>query len=240
MTTTPITMNGRVSFFVLTVLCGDCIVPTAGAPMLYVRETLDEYATPLYAVLFPFFVLLLGVVVFFLLKRFGHLRFVPPVPYAACMFLLGMIMGVGVMLTQTRDQLSLSILQWATIDPDVLLAVFLPGLIFREAIEVNFDLFAVSFWQMMILAYPMVLVQTGLIALVGTYVLPFQGWTLSVSATLGAILSSTDPAAVAAVLKEAGAPPRLKMHIGGESMLNDGSAVSTQHSRRSSCRRPLV
>lgn len=43
--------------------------------------------------------------------------------------------------------------------------------------------------------------------------------------TFGSILSATDPAAVAALLKEVGAPPRLKMHISGESMLNDGSAV---------------
>lgn len=135
-------------------------------------------------------------------------------------------MGIGVVLGERKDQLSLSILQWASIDPELLLAVFLPGLIFREAIEVNLSVFMLAFWQIIVLAYPMVLVGTGLVAVVGTYVIPFDNWTLAVSATLGAILSSTDPAAVAAVLKEAGAPPRLTMHIAGESLLNDGSAVS--------------
>lgn len=43
--------------------------------------------------------------------------------------------------------------------------------------------------------------------------------------TFGSILSATDPVAVAALLEEVGAPPRLKVHIGGESLLNDGAAI---------------
>lgn len=42
--------------------------------------------------------------------------------------------------------------------------------------------------------------------------------------TFGSILSATDPVAVAVLLGELGAPPRLKMHVSGESLLNDGSA----------------
>ena len=43
--------------------------------------------------------------------------------------------------------------------------------------------------------------------------------------TFGAILSATDPVAVSVLLNEVGAPPRLKIHISGESLLNDGSAI---------------
>merc|ERR1719223_24704 len=43
--------------------------------------------------------------------------------------------------------------------------------------------------------------------------------------TFGAILSGTDPIAVAGLLNSSGAPERLKMHISGESLLNDGSVV---------------
>ena len=43
--------------------------------------------------------------------------------------------------------------------------------------------------------------------------------------TLGAILSGTDPIAVSGLLSSLGAPPRLQMHISGESLLNDGAAV---------------
>ena len=41
----------------------------------------------------------------------------------------------------------------------------------------------------------------------------------------GAIISATDPAAVAGLFAALGAPPRLQMHISGESLLNDGSSV---------------
>lgn len=43
--------------------------------------------------------------------------------------------------------------------------------------------------------------------------------------TFGSILAATDPVAISALLNEVGAPPRLKVHISGESLLNDGSAI---------------
>ena len=43
------------------------------------------------------------------------------------------------------------------------------------------------------------------------------------------ILAATDPVAVAVLLNELGAPPRLKMHVSGESLMNDGSAVVFYH-----------
>ena len=43
--------------------------------------------------------------------------------------------------------------------------------------------------------------------------------------TFGAILSATDPVAVAVLLEAVGAPPRLKVHIAGEALLNDGAAI---------------
>ncbi len=48
---------------------------------------------------------------------------------------------------------------------------------------------------------------------------------MSVHRLFIAILSGTDPIAVAGLLKSAGAPDRLNMHISGESLLNDGSVV---------------
>ena len=75
----------------------------------------------------------------------------------------------------------------------------------------------------------MVLVGTALTGLAGKYCLPYEsqdpesfGWWAWM--VLGAILASTDPIAVASVLKTAGASPRLVMHISGESLMNDGSS----------------
>eukprot|EP00977_Amphora_coffeiformis_P008103 scaffold1815_cov208-Amphora_coffeaeformis.AAC.6 len=177
---------------------------------------------------------MVGVVVFFLLTRFEW-----PVPYAACMFFIGVCIGYGTLSiaqpllreqeTTTSsiqlDQLTESVLQWSDINSGVLLLVFLPGLIFRDAIEVDFSYFSKALPQLLLLAFPMVLVGTVGTAAISYYLLPGYDWPLALCATLGAILSSTDPVAVGSVLKSAGAPPRLQMHISGESLLNDGSAV---------------
>ena len=43
---------------------------------------------------------------------------------------------------------------------------------------------------------------------------------------LGALISSTDPLAVLAILKQAGAPPNLELQIPGESLFHDGIALT--------------
>jgi len=107
--------------------------------------------------------------------------------------------------------------------------VFLPGLIFKDAVDIPINLFLVAGVQIWILSFPMVLVGTALTGVAGKYCLPYDsedptsfGWWAWI--ILGAILASTDPIAVASVLKTAGASPRLVMHISGESLMNDGSS----------------
>jgi NhaP-type Na+/H+ or K+/H+ antiporter len=183
------------------------------------EEEVEEEIEQVYAVLMPWFVQAVGVVVFYMLTRHFH-----AVPYTAVLFVTGTVMGVGAVRSGFSDQLTLSISQWTNIDSEVLFCVFLPGLLFKDALEINFHLFVFSFWQLLLLAFPMVLAGTMLTACVALYVFPY-GWTFHHALTFGAILAATDPVAVSALLNEVGAPPRLKTHISGESLLNDGSAV---------------
>jgi NhaP-type Na+/H+ or K+/H+ antiporter len=184
------------------------------------EEQYGEYDNPQHAILYPWLVITLGVAVSFVLQQYEL-----PVPYAAVMFTVGMIMGVAAFRLDGRMEfLNQSIRQWSDINSSVLLLVFLPGLIFRDAIEINVLTFFKSLGQLFTFAFPMVLVGTVLTAAVVVYVLP-QDFSWSLALTVGSILASTDPVAVASVLKAADAPPRLQMHIGGESMLNDGAAV---------------
>lgn len=170
------------------------------------------------AILFPWFVQLLGCCALYFLTRYNL-----PFPFAAVMFVLGACMGAGVSLAGKDNALANSIKQWANIDSQLLLLIFLPGLIFKDAVEINLNLFLVALAQIWVLAFPMVLVGTGLTAAVCVYLLPYE-WPWVEALTLGAILASTDPIAVSSVLKTAGASPRLVMHISGESLLNDGSS----------------
>ena len=163
----------------------------------------------------------LGVLTVYVLTRYCR-----ALPYTAVMFVIGALMGLAVVKNENMraDTLQESIIQWSRIDGELLLLVFLPGLLFVDAFAVNFHLFQASFWQLLIMAFPMVLAGTVLTALVGYYVFPYD-WSFNLAMTFGSILAATDPVAVSALLNEVGAPPRLKMHVSGESMLNDGSAV---------------
>jgi NhaP-type Na+/H+ or K+/H+ antiporter len=170
-------------------------------------------------VLFPFFSLVLGVVVSAVLSRW--VRWLPP---PAVLFLLGTAMGGAAINQSGTNLLDVSMLQWTDIDSELLLVVFLPGLVFGDALAINVHLFARAFWTVLILAFPAVLAGTALTACFAYWGLPYQ-WPFSLCLTLGVILSATDPVAVVALLQELGSPPRLRQHIVGESLLNDGSAL---------------
>ena len=164
----------------------------------------EEGGHPAHAVLYPSFVLTLGVVVYFLLSRFLHW-----LPYTAVMFLLGVIMGLvaatEALWNPNKEEHIMhdALVSWQSIDSEVLLLVFLPGLIFKDALGQNPYLFAIGFGQLFIFAFPLVLAGTALTACVGYYILP-NDWPFFLCLTFGSILSATDPVAVAALLEEVG------------------------------------
>ncbi|KAL7531439.1 hypothetical protein ACHAXR_004044 [Thalassiosira sp. AJA248-18] len=132
--------------------------------------------------------------------------------------------AIGYFTNNNENAVAYSTSIWLGINGQVILLVFLPGLIFHDSFTINVHLFFQAFWQLIIFAFPMVLGGASLTALVAGYILPYD-WSPSLCMTFGAILSGTDPIAVAGLLNTSGAPNRLKMHISGESLLNDGSVV---------------
>jgi Sodium/hydrogen exchanger family len=170
----------------------------------------EGYSSEVYAVLFPWVVQALGIVLYYLLSRGLH-----AIPYTGVLFIVGTCMGAGATHAGLDDQLTQSITMWTNISHRVLFCTFLPGLLFKDALEINFHLFLASFWQVMYLAFPMVLGGTYMTALVGVYVFPYN-WSLNTALTFGSILAATDPVAVCVLLNEVCAPPRLRMHISGE------------------------
>jgi len=113
---------------------------------------------------------------------------------------------------------------WNNMDPHLILFVFLPALLFGDAMAIDTHVAKRCMWQCLFLAGPGVLLGAGLSALFVYYVLPW-GWSFSTSLTVGSILAATDPVAVVGLLKQLGASPSLTIAIQGESLLNDGTAV---------------
>jgi len=141
----------------------------------------EEHSEPGHAVLFPSFALTLGVLVFYLLARYAH-----ALPYTAIMFLLGTLMGIGVELLDGTNHVSESIRLWIPIDSEVLLLVFLPGLIFKDAMGQNVHFFRIALTQCIIFAVPMVLAGTTLTALIAKYIFPY-GWSFNLAMTFGSM-----------------------------------------------------
>lgn len=116
---------------------------------------------------------------------------------------------------------------WEHLDPHVMLAVFMPALIFESALKTDWHIFKHSAGQVLIMAGPMLLVAIALTAATMYYVLGYNedhGFNVNSCLMFGSIVSATDPVAVVALLKELGASKRLSTLIEGESLFNDGTA----------------
>ena len=173
------------------------------------EDYLEREIHPSHSVLSPSLVLTIGVLVYYTLSRFLHW-----LPYTAIMFIMGTIMGLfassEVLLVpgKSHNYVNDTLNAWQDIDSEVLLLVFLPGLIFKDALGQNPFLFAMAFGQLLIFAFPNVLAGTYLTALVGYYILPYE-WPFFLCLTFGAIMSATDPVAVSALLEEVGKSKRI-------------------------------
>jgi len=139
------------------------------------------------------------------------------VPYTVALVITGLVLGL------------LHAFEAPHLTKALLFNVFLPGLLFEAAYHIAFT----QFWRNRItisaLALPGVVAAIVLTALILTPVANtlhlVQGFTWQHALVFGAIISATDPIAVAAIFRNLGVPKRLSILLEGESLLNDGTAI---------------
>lgn len=112
--------------------------------------------------------------------------------------------------------------QVGTIEPHLILFLFLPILIFESAYSMEPHLFFRIAPQIALLAVAGLIISMLLSALAVSWLL---GWGIGAALLFGALISATDPIAVVALLKEKSSRKRLETLIEGESLLNDGTAI---------------
>ena len=154
----------------------------------------------------------------------AYLRLPPPV-------LLGVVgVGLGVF------PAIMSQLGWPTqTDPfaDIFVAlpfssasfiyVFLPLLVFEAGIVTDVRRMLQDAAPILLLAVVATLITTGV---VGLALWPISGVSLIACLLLGAVIATTDPAAVIAIFRDIGAPARLTRLVEGEALLNDAAAIA--------------
>lgn len=128
------------------------------------------------------FVEITGVFVYFFLSRYAH-----AIPYTAVMFIVGFFIGFSVQRVNSNG-ITDSTQLWLGIEGEVILLVFLPGLLYLDSYNIDVHLFIQSFWQLVVFAFPMVLGGTTLTALVAYYIFPY-GWSFDLCMTFGSILA---------------------------------------------------
>lgn len=106
---------------------------------------------------------------------------------------------------------------------DVFLPLFLPPLLFTAGLTIDVRRLMDEVHAVLLLAIVAVLVCIACVAGVVHFA---TGIDLVVCLLLGAVVSTTDPAAVIGIFRDVGAPKRLSILAEGESLLNDAVAIA--------------
>jgi CPA1 family monovalent cation:H+ antiporter len=109
------------------------------------------------------------------------------------------------------------------LEPDLVLLVFLPPLLFIAAIETNFRELRENFLPITRLAFGLVVATIAVVAVVVEALVPNMGWAAAI--TLGAIVAPTDAIAATSVFRRLGMPRVITALIEGEALFNDATAL---------------
>lgn len=110
----------------------------------------------------------------------------------------------------------------ATLDPEIVIHVFLPILLFEAAISTDLRRLRESLQPVLLLALPGMILSVAVAGLVAHEGL---GLAWPVALLLGSILAATDTIAVIATIRKVHAPSRLATILESDSLFNDGTAL---------------
>ena len=109
------------------------------------------------------------------------------------------------------------------LDPEVVLVVFLPPLLYGSAIFANYNDLRSNLRGLTLSTVGLVLVTMAAVAVAAHALIAGMSWEAAF--VLGAIVSPTDPLAAATVMRRLNAPRRIVSGIEGEGLFNDATAL---------------
>ena len=110
------------------------------------------------------------------------------------------------------------------LDPDMVLLVFLPPLLYGAAIFTSLRELIGSWRPIALLSIGLVILTTCAVAVVAHALIPSMPWAAAF--VLGAVVAPTDALAATSITRKLGVPRRIVTVIEGESLMNDGTALT--------------
>lgn len=110
------------------------------------------------------------------------------------------------------------------LDPEIILTVVVPPLLFSAAREFSFVSFIRRLGSILNLGVFLVAVTTGIVGAVAASIVP--GMTLPVALVLGAVVSPPDAVTAVAVARKLQLPTQMMTVLKGESLINDAAALT--------------
>eukprot|EP00752_Nemacystus_decipiens_P009788 g8739.t1 len=159
-------------------------------------------------------------------QRAGAQQTAWSIPYAVLLLAWGGVFGLFFTEFDApyNSALKSSIRAWISFDPRYYQLIFFPILIFVSALNGDLHILARRFGQVLTLAVPGVVVGAVLTSVFAKYVFPYD-WDWNLALVFGAIVTTTDPVAIVALLEDLGVSEKLYTLIEGESHYNDGAAI---------------
>jgi CPA1 family monovalent cation:H+ antiporter len=133
------------------------------------------------------------------------------VPYPIVLVLGGALLGFVPGLPEVK------------LDPEVVLLVFLPPILYGESVFANFGDFRANLRALTLSAVGLVLATVCAVAWAAHALVPGLPWEAAF--VLGAIVSPTDPLAASTIMRRLDVPRRLVSSIEGEGLFNDATAL---------------
>ena len=109
------------------------------------------------------------------------------------------------------------------LDPELVFLLFLPPLLYYEALFTSWRDFRFNLRPILLLAVGLVLMTTVVVAAVAHWV---AGLPWGAAFVLGAIVSATDAVAATAIAERLGLPHRVVVVLSGESLVNDATVLA--------------
>ncbi|TMD99439.1 MAG: hypothetical protein E6I80_28040, partial [Chloroflexi bacterium] len=129
-------------------------------------------------------------------------------PYTLLLVIVGFVVGL------------LPFLPNQHIDPNLVLYIFIPALLFEGAWNAEINRLEADWLPIVLLAIPGLVLSLLAVAAALSWGIGLP-WLLAL--LVGAIVSPTDPVAVIALFQQLGVPDRLRTLVEGESIFNDGT-----------------